>query len=51
MEPKAAPHRLASHPEVSLRDVLLLVLAVAAIIFANVEVVQALDVALDVFHR
>ena len=52
IEPNAAPHRPAHQSEsVSLRDVVLVTLAVLAIIFANVEVVQALDIALDVLHR
>lgn len=52
MEPNAAPHRPAHQSDaVSLRDVILVTLAVLAIIFANVEVVQALDIALDVLHR
>jgi hypothetical protein len=35
----------------SLRDVTIVVVAIAAFIFANVGVVRALDVALDAMHR
>ncbi len=46
--------RRASVPEakrLSPRDVAIVVAAVAAIVFANVGVVRALDVALDALHR
>lgn len=35
----------------SSRDVLMVLAAVAAIVFANVGVVRALDMALDALHR
>ncbi|MEK4032712.1 hypothetical protein WOC76_02710 [Methylocystis sp. IM3] len=46
--------RRASAPgakSLSSRDVVMVLAAVAAIVFANVGVVRALDVALDVLHR
>jgi hypothetical protein len=36
---------------VSLRDLILVVVAVAGVILGNVGVVRALDIALDVIHR
>jgi len=50
MEIPAARHGSA-HKHLSLRDVLVVILAVAGVIFANVEVVRALDIALDAIHR
>ena len=47
----ARRHSAEPSKALSLRDLTIVVVAIMAIIFANIGVVRALDVALDAFHR